>query len=248
MSTDAPKLESNPRGIPRAPFIENVEDHVGGPDAEVETALKQFQEAIAKYRYMEMNLTQRKKGLLEKIPDIQKTLDMVEFLKRKRDGKQTSEDDLDEEEGDGDGEGDGDKKKPQTVTFELNDTLFAEAEIDRSSDVVYLWLGVSTLLPIPQPLDVLESMDSAKFPMQAKVMLSYTHDQAITLLSQKLDGAKRSLGNTVEDLEYLTEQIAVMEVNTARCFNWDVRRRRLARIATGEESLPSGSVAAIEAA
>jgi len=40
-------MESNPRGIPKAPFIENVQDHVGGPDAEVETALSQFQEAIA---------------------------------------------------------------------------------------------------------------------------------------------------------------------------------------------------------
>lgn len=38
-------------------------------------------------------------------------------------------------------------------------------------------------------------------------MLSYTHDQAIALLSQKLDTAKRSLGNAVEDLEYLTEQV-----------------------------------------
>lgn len=33
---------------------------------------------------MEMNLTQRKKGLLEKIPDIQKTLDTVDFLKKKK--------------------------------------------------------------------------------------------------------------------------------------------------------------------
>lgn len=37
-----------------------------------------------KYRYMEVNLGQRKKGLLEKIPDISKTLDMVRFLKERR--------------------------------------------------------------------------------------------------------------------------------------------------------------------
>ncbi|KAG9034024.1 hypothetical protein FRB95_013895 [Tulasnella sp. JGI-2019a] len=220
MSTIASKLETNPRGIPRAPFIENVEEHVGGPDAEVETALKQFQEAIAKYRYMEMNLTQRKKGLLEKIPDIQKTLDMVEFLKKRREGKQKAKDSSDDDDEGDVNDDEMEEKKAQTVTFELNDTLFAEAEIDHSSDVVYLWLG-------------------------AKVMLSYTHDQAIALLSQKLEAAKKSLANAVEDLEYLTEQIAVMEVNTARCFNWDVRRRRLARIAAG--SGPSSkSIAAIE--
>jgi len=29
-----------------------------------------------------------------------------------------------------------------------------------------------------------------------------------------------------QDLEFLREQITVMEVNTARVYNWDVRRRR----------------------
>ena len=43
-----------------------------------------MQSDVRKYRYMEVNLQQRKKGLLEKIPDIQKTLDMVEFLKKRR--------------------------------------------------------------------------------------------------------------------------------------------------------------------
>jgi len=123
-----------------------------------------------KYRYMEMNLTQRKKALLEKIPDIQKTLDMVKFLKARRDGKVQESEELDGEEEIG----------LQKVTFELNDTLFAEAEIE-NSDVVYLWLG-------------------------AKVMLSYTHDQAIALLTQKLAAANQSLVNGIEDLEYLTEQ------------------------------------------
>lgn len=32
-------------------------------------------------------------------------------------------------------------KKPLTTTFELNDTLFAEAELE-DTDTVYLWLGV----------------------------------------------------------------------------------------------------------
>ena len=32
-------------------------------------------------------------------------------------------------------------KKPLTTTFELNDTLFAEAELE-DNDTVYLWLGV----------------------------------------------------------------------------------------------------------
>lgn len=46
------------------------------------------------------------------------------------------DDDLDEEEGD-------DTKKPLKTTFELNDTLYAEAELE-DTDTVFLWLGVST--------------------------------------------------------------------------------------------------------
>lgn len=42
------------------------------------------------------------------------------------------DDDLDEDEG---------EKKPLRTTFELNDTLYAEAELE-DTDTVYLWLGV----------------------------------------------------------------------------------------------------------
>ncbi len=37
-----------------------------------------------KYRYMDSNLTQRRCGLEEKIPDIKKTLSMVEYLRDRR--------------------------------------------------------------------------------------------------------------------------------------------------------------------
>jgi hypothetical protein len=57
-------------------------------------------------------------------------------------------------------------------------------------------------------------------------MLSYKIPVAIDLLQSKLDAAQISLNNTVEDLEFLREQITVMEVNTARVFNHDVKRRR----------------------
>ena len=57
-------------------------------------------------------------------------------------------------------------------------------------------------------------------------MLSYTIPAAITLLRGKLEGADNSLASITEDLEFLREQITVMEVNTARVYNWDVKRRR----------------------
>ncbi|KAJ7151713.1 Prefoldin subunit-domain-containing protein [Mycena filopes] len=189
--------ERNPRGIPKAPFIADVEDHVGGPNGEVEGPLKAFQDALAKYRFMDSNLIQRRASLEDKIPDIKKTLMMVEYLQERRGGKgKAAEDDLDDED-DLDEET---SKKPLTTTFELNDTLYAEAELE-DTDTVFLWLG-------------------------ANVMLSYKIPAAITLLQSKLEAAELSLKNTIEDLEFLREQITVMEVNTARVYNWDVKRRR----------------------
>ena len=74
-----------------------------GASPDVESTLKEFQAARAfvcftiktrmyaeavglsrKYRYMEHNLTQRRGGLEDKIPDIKKTLSMIEFLQERR--------------------------------------------------------------------------------------------------------------------------------------------------------------------
>lgn len=192
------EVKTNPRGIPQAPFVSDIEQHIGGPDVECESALRQFQEAIAKYRYMELNLKQRRTALEEKIPDIKKSLGVVEFMIARKSPKKEQEDEDDLEADDGD-EG----KKKMITTFELNDTLYAQAELE-DTDTVYLWLG-------------------------ANVMLSYTLAQAQELLTGKLASAKQNYANVVEDLEFLREQITVMEVNTARVYNWDVRRRRLKR-------------------
>ena len=61
---------------------------------------------------------------------------------------------------------------------------------------------------------------------QANVMLSYKIPAAIELLKSKLEAANTSLNNAIEDLEFIREQMTVMEVNTARVYNWDVKRRR----------------------
>nr|CDI54369.1 related to prefoldin subunit 3 [Melanopsichium pennsylvanicum 4] len=173
------RLETNSRGIPHAPFISNVQEYLGGPDEDVEPTLKKFQETMSKYKFMELNTAQRRRGLEDKIPDIRKTLQMVHFLKSKKDDPQAD--------------------SIQT-TFELNDTLFAKARLD-PVHTVHLWLG-------------------------ANVMLEYPLDEAISLLTSKLAGAEKSLASSKEDLDFLREQITIMEVNTARVHNWDVKRRR----------------------
>ncbi|KAL2263258.1 hypothetical protein VTK26DRAFT_7605 [Humicola hyalothermophila] len=167
---------SNPRGIPYAPFVDKVEDYVSSR-AEVEPTLRRFQEMIAKYQFMEQNLQRRVAGLKDKLPDIRKTLETVRFLKLR-----TSESD------------------PIETTFELNDTLYAKAQIP-PTDEVYLWLG-------------------------ANVMLSYPIEEAEALLDSKLQAAKQSLSNCEEDLDFLREQITTMEVAVARVYNWDVVQKR----------------------
>ncbi|KAL2117435.1 hypothetical protein VTJ04DRAFT_7095 [Mycothermus thermophilus] len=167
---------TNPRGIPYAPFVDKVEDYVSSR-ADVEPTLRRFQEMIAKYQFMEQNLQRRVLGLKDKLPDIKKTLDTVRFLK------------LRTEESD-----------PIQTTFELNDTLYAKAEVP-PTDEVYLWLG-------------------------ANVMLAYPIEEAEALLESKLKAAQQSLSNCEEDLDFLREQITTMEVAVARVYNWDVVQKR----------------------
>lgn len=101
------EAQSNPRGIPLAPFVDDVEKFVDSR-ADIEPNLKKFQEMIAfvsltqvalqcilgadweclggdrKYQFMEMNTQRRAAGLRDKIPDIQKTLDTVIFLESRK--------------------------------------------------------------------------------------------------------------------------------------------------------------------
>lgn len=101
---------------------------------------------------MDANLNQRRLGLEQKIPDIRKTLSMVEYLQERRvcaivyslvpisfpiqEG--TSPQSEDDQEDDLEDEG---SSKAVKTTFELNETLFAEAELE-DGDTVFLWLGV----------------------------------------------------------------------------------------------------------
>jgi len=120
----------------------------------------------SKYRYMEVNLQQRRKALSAKIPDIEQTLGVVNFLaarKAKAEGK-TEEDEVGSDLGSDDidalldGEEDDehkDKDKPLTTLFELNDTLYAEAQVQETGEVG-LWLGVSLEFEVDVWCGVLE--------------------------------------------------------------------------------------------
>lgn len=74
---------------------------------------------------MEMNHLTRKRNLDAKIPEIRKTLEMVQFLETEANN------------------GDDGTKEIETM-YELNDTLYATAKI-KPTGKVCLWLGVCYL-------------------------------------------------------------------------------------------------------
>eukprot|EP00002_Diphylleia_rotans_P002575 TRINITY_DN1161_c0_g1_i1.p1 TRINITY_DN1161_c0_g1~~TRINITY_DN1161_c0_g1_i1.p1 ORF type:complete len:149 (-),score=38.28 TRINITY_DN1161_c0_g1_i1:300-746(-) len=116
--------DSNPRGIPRARFVENLDSFLASEDS-ADSALKKMQELYSKYKLMEGQLTQKRKALKQKIPEIVKSLESVRLLKAKKE-----------------------ETEPVQTTFSLSDNVFAHAEVDAANDVVCLWLGVSVILLI----------------------------------------------------------------------------------------------------
>lgn len=66
----------------------------------------------------------------------------------------------------------------------------------------------------------------------ANVMLEYPLDEAETLLKQNMDSATTNLKCLEHDQEFLRDQLTTTEVNMARVFNWDVKKRQLAKAAT----------------
>ncbi|XP_014219464.1 prefoldin subunit 3 [Copidosoma floridanum] len=84
--------------------------------------------------------------------------------------------------------------------FVLSDQVYAKATIT-PTDRVCLWLG-------------------------ANVMLEYTLNDAQELLTKNIQAAKKNLGYVEHDLDFLRDQFTTTEVNMARVYNWDVKRRQ----------------------
>lgn len=128
---------------------------------------------------MEYNLTSKRKRLKMQIPDLERSLDMIEKLKTEK----TNNKELETE-------------------FLLSDQIFARAIIP-PTDKVCLWLG-------------------------ANVMLEYSLEDAQELLMKNIEAAKKNLSFVEHDLDFVRDQITTTEVNIARVFNWNVKRRQAA--------------------
>jgi len=176
LTCELPAGKKSFAGIPEATFVDDV-DHFMKSCEGVEAVLRQLDEQHGKYKFMELNLLARKKKLKSQIPDIQKSLDMIDVLEAK---KATNE--------------------QIDTQFLLSDLLYSRAVIE-PTDNVCLWLG-------------------------ANVMLEYTLKDAQALLKKNHDSAKKNLAQVHHDLDFLRDQMTTTEVNMARLYNWDVKRRQ----------------------
>ncbi|KAJ2781667.1 hypothetical protein H4R18_002720 [Coemansia javaensis] len=113
-------MEANPRGIPRAPFVDNIDQYMKTDTPEA--TLRKMTETVSKYRFMENSRLQQRGSLEQKIPEIEKTLAVVEYLCEKQGSSE-----------------------PVETLFELNDTLYAHATVP-PTDRVSLWLGANVML------------------------------------------------------------------------------------------------------
>ena len=180
----------NPRGIPKGKFVDDVAAFIKASGAgKVDPILAELQELFSKYKYYEMNLLRKKGTLQNKLPEIKKSLEMVNYLIAQRAAGSNI-----------------------STNFPLSDNVYAKANINCAdgdqAGQVCLWLG-------------------------AKVMMQYSYEEALELLTNNLSGASSKLAEVNEDLVCVRENIILTEVNIARIFNWDVKRRRALKAAGG---------------
>lgn len=115
--------KTNPRGIPSAPFIENVDELIKDPK-DFQMMFNKLQERLNKYKFMQESKQSTLKQLNQRLPDMEASLKMVQLL---HEGK------LDQ------------------LNYQLNDTLYTKAKVLPHSDTgglpkVNLWLGADVMM------------------------------------------------------------------------------------------------------
>lgn len=143
-------------------------------ESSADKVLRKLDENHSKYKLMEYNISARRRKLRVQIPDLVKSLEMIDVL-----GKQTEDKD---------------------TQFLLSEQVFLKTSVPPTK-AVCLWLG-------------------------ANVMLEYPLDEAQVLLKQNMDSAMQNLKCLEHDQDFLRDQLTTTEVNMARVYNWDVKRRQ----------------------
>merc|ERR1712166_1576473 len=117
----------NPRGIPKADFVEDIPGLMEKTSLTAAELIEQADTQYNKYKFLEEQLTSKQRRLRTQIVDIKATLGILGHLKSKM----------------------GDEGGFATE-FRLSDALFARAQIPKT-DKVSLWLGANVMLEYETP-------------------------------------------------------------------------------------------------
>ncbi|XP_055702425.1 prefoldin subunit 3 [Phlebotomus papatasi] len=184
-TVEMPKLPESQKtyaGIPEAVFVEDVDTFMAQPenDNNSDRVLRKLDEQHGKYKFMELNIATKRRKLKQQIPDLAKSLEMINILRNQADDMETQ--------------------------FLLSEQVFVKTTISPTKTVC-LWLG-------------------------ANVMLEYPLDEAEELLKQNMDSAIVNLKCLEHDQDFLRDQLTTTEVNMARVYNWDLKKRQAAKAAS----------------
>ena len=92
------------------------------------------------------------------------------------------------------------EEEATTVKYQLTEATFADAEVE-TPESVYLWLG-------------------------ANVMLEYPLDEAKELLEANVKACESGLEANSRDLAVIKDNVTITEVNMARLYNHDVKKKK----------------------
>lgn len=120
----------------------------GESEGSAEKVLRRLDEQHSKYKLMEYNISVRRRKLKNQIPDLLKTIEMIEVLKHQTDEKETQ--------------------------FLLSEQVFLKTALPPTKTVC-LWLGANVMLEYP--LDEADAMLRQNMESAAQNLKCLEHDQ-----------------------------------------------------------------------
>lgn len=145
---------SSEQRIPEMEFIEDVDVYM--KDKEAEPTIRAVDEKIQKYRFLEINLLQKRARIRRQLPDFEKSLQCIKLLESKEEIKSY---------------------------FLMSSQVHSEARIP-PTDSVCLWLGANVMLecPLGEARALLtKNLDTSKTNLkQIEVDLEFLKDQITT--------------------------------------------------------------------
>lgn len=150
--------QKNPKDIPSALFIDNVDAFVESCGGEPTEILKCLHELHGKYQYLQQNFLQTKDATKQKLPDIKSCAAAVKHIKGQREADSSVD-----------------------AQFQLSDNVYVNAEIP-AGEKVALWLGANVMLEYS--LDEAHDLLSKNEKTAVSALAEY--DEALEVLREQL--------------------------------------------------------------